>query len=95
MPIERIVPSELDGDEQFRRNGEYVSLDAVADLVVETTQTMADGYRSNVTSVSSDDQIDRAQACAVAVSNAGVFVLQAMGFSMDEIKALVEKRRNK
>lgn len=71
--------------------------DAVAKIVMNTSTTMAEGYRTSTTSFSTDAQKDKAQACAVAAHNVGIFVrillianLQELGFSKDEIKALVE-----
>jgi Holliday junction resolvasome RuvABC DNA-binding subunit len=64
--------------------------DAVAKIVMNTSMTMAEGYRASTTSFSTDAQKDKSQACAVAAHNAGIFVLQELGFSKDEIKALVK-----
>ena len=64
--------------------------DAVAKIVMNTSMTMAEGYRTSTTSFSTDAQKDKAQACAVAAHTVGIFVLQELGFSKDEIKALVK-----
>lgn len=68
--------------------------DDVAKLVIETTQVMADGYRGGVTKFSTPEAHDKAEACATAVSNSGVFILQAIGLSMDEIKERMVAFRN-
>lgn len=69
--------------------------DAVAKIVMNTSMTMADLYRIGITSSSTNAQKENAWACAVAANNAGVFILQKLGFSNDEIKALVEGYNSK
>lgn len=68
--------------------------DDVAKLVIETTQVMADGYRGNVTKFSTPEDRDKAEACAVAVINSGVFILLGLGLSMDDIKERMVSFRN-
>lgn len=63
--------------------------DDIAKTVIEVTQVMADGYRNGVTKFSTPEQHREAEVCAIAVSNAGVFILQEFGFSRDEIKSRV------
>jgi hypothetical protein len=70
-----------------------VERDEIARKVIETTQIMADGYRNGVTQWSEQEARDKAEACATAVSNAGVFILREFGFSMDEIKDRVVSYR--
>lgn len=68
--------------------------DDVARAVVGVTQSLADGHRNGITQFSTNETRETAEACAIAVSNAGVFILQQLGFSTDEIKERVVAFRN-
>lgn len=56
MPaIERIVPANLDGDELWKRNGEYVDADAY-DRAVARIETLEAALRKLVDGYYSDDE---------------------------------------
>ena len=63
--------------------------------ITETTQVMADGYRLAISQFQTEAEQDSNEKCAIAVSNAGYFILQSLGFSHEEIKALFEGYRNR
>lgn len=64
--------------------------DEVGRKVVETSQACSDGYRRAITSFSTDAEKDVNEKCAIAASNTGWFILDALGFSDDEKRALVD-----
>ena len=58
--------------------------------VVETSQACSDGYRRNISQFNTESENCAADACAIAASNTGWFILDALGFSNEEKSALVE-----
>lgn len=67
--------------------------DEVGRKVMETSQAVSEGYKRNVTSASTDAEKEENEKCAIAASNTGWFILDALGFSNDEKKALSEAYR--
>lgn len=62
---------------------EGTSVEDVLRVIVETTRTMADGYRQ-----SDDDCSDVAET---AVGNTGYFMLRGLGFNHDEARAMFNR----
>lgn len=60
--------------------------EALAIKIVEVSKSMADGYRRNISQFSTVAENDVSEKCACAASNTGFFILQALGFSNDDIK---------
>lgn len=67
--------------------------DEVGRKVMETSQGVCDGYKRTITSFSTDAERDTNEKCAAAASNTGYFILQALGFTKDEIRALADVYR--
>jgi hypothetical protein len=57
---------------------------------METSQQCSEGYKRAITSFSTEAERDANEKCANAASNTGYFILQALGFSKDEIRALAD-----
>lgn len=70
---------------------DYGSDDDVIRIAFETSQTMAQGYRDALTSFSDQTARDKAEAAATAAHNTGVFILQALGLTMEEIRNLTNR----
>ena len=62
--------------------------DDYAYKVLEVSAQMADGYRRNITSFSTDAEKDASEKCATAASNTGYFICAALGLSHEEIVAM-------
>lgn len=67
--------------------------DELGRKIMETSQTMASGYERAISEFQADTDNDANRKCAVAASNTGWFILQALGFSTEEIKALAAPYR--
>jgi hypothetical protein len=63
---------------------EMIAKEDVAQKVVDVSQMVAEGYRR---AEGGND------ACATAASNTGVWILEALGFNMQEIRAMVDAHR--
>jgi hypothetical protein len=55
--------------------------------IVEVSQNHADGYRRAIGQYRTEQENDVSEKCACAASNTGFFLLQALGYSNEEIKA--------
>lgn len=63
--------------------------DEVGRKIMETTLVMSDGYTKAISKnfmTLAEQEANR--KCAIAVNNAAYFILQALGFQKDEIRAL-------
>jgi hypothetical protein len=58
--------------------------------VMEASQACAEGYKRGITSFSTDAEKDVNEKCAIAASNTGWFILQSLGFSNEEKRALFD-----
>lgn len=56
--------------------------------VMEVSQVMADGYTRAISDLQSQAEQEANSKCAIAASNTGYFILQRLGFSIDEIRIL-------
>lgn len=65
-----------------------IDRDEVARMVVTVSRNHADGYKRNISEFNTERENEIAEKCSIAASNTGFFLLQALGFSGDEIKAL-------
>lgn len=63
------------------RRLDQISKDEIVRLILETSQAAAEGYRQN--------HCEHCQDGATAASNTGSFILNSLGFSYDEIRAMV------
>lgn len=63
--------------------------DEIGRKVMETSQTMAEGYTRAISEhFMTEAQKTAGHQCAVAASNTGYFILRTLGFEPEEIKAL-------
>lgn len=62
--------------------------EALAQKVVEVAKSCADGYRRNISQFNTSNENTTAERCACAASNTGFFILQALGYSSDDIQRL-------
>lgn len=60
--------------------------EALAQKVVEVSKSCADGYRRNISQFNTANENTTAERCACAASNTGFFILQALGYSSDDIR---------
>lgn len=60
---------------------------------METSQACSEGYKRGITSFSTEAERDANAKCSIAASNTGWFILQSLGFSTDEIRALADAYR--
>jgi hypothetical protein len=69
----------------------YLDRDEVGRKIIETSQEVSAGYRRNIQdgAFSSNEKHD---ACAIAASNTGYWILQSLGFDQSEIAELIENR---
>jgi len=72
-----------------------IDRDDLAKRVLKTTQTLAQGYRDAINQWSTQEKRATAKASANAAHNAGVFILMDLGFSMGEIKNMLEAYHQK
>lgn len=75
-------------DEMAARVAALTDRSAVGRKVLETSRVIAQGYRDPLPPVAADFDPVKAEACAIAANNTGYFILQTLGFSHDEIRAL-------
>lgn len=59
--------------------------------IMETSQACCEGYRRNISQFNTAAENEAAEKCAIAASNTGWFILDAMGFSNEEKQALMDK----
>jgi hypothetical protein len=65
-----------------------------ADLAIKIVEVMTacrDGYRDNIRPSKSDQDNEIAKQCAIAASNTGYFILKALGYTSEEIRALADR----
>lgn len=67
--------------------------DEIGRKVMETSQACSEGYKRGITSFSTEAERDANAKCSIAASNTGWFILQSLGFSTDEIRALADAYR--
>ena len=53
--------------------------------IFEVSQACSDGYRRGITSLSTDAEKDMNEKCACAASNTGFFLLQALGYTKEDM----------
>jgi hypothetical protein len=67
-----------------------IDKDEVARVIVVVSRNHAEGYRRAISSEwRTEQENDVSEKCACAASNMGVFLLQALGYSSDEIRSLI------
>jgi hypothetical protein len=57
--------------------------------IVEVSRDHAAGYKRNISQFNTAHENDAAEKCAIAASNTGWFLLKALGYSDEEMKALI------
>lgn len=62
--------------------------DALGKKIIDASKSIRDGYTRNVSQFNTAHENEIAERCATAASNTGYFILQALGYSNDEIRAL-------
>lgn len=66
-----------------------IDKDEAARMILSVSQACADGYKRNISQSNTEHENDVAEKCAIAASNTGRFLLQALGYSSEEIKSIV------
>ena len=56
--------------------------------ILDAAQAHAEGYRRAISQFNTARENGESERCAIAASNTGWFILQALGFSSDYIKRL-------
>ena len=67
--------------------------DGLARKIAEVSRNHADGYIRALTSFSTEAERDVAEKCAIAASNTGWFLMNALGYSNEEIRQAVDAVR--
>lgn len=62
--------------------------DELARKIVEVSESCREGYRRNISQFNTAHENETAERCACAASNTGWFLLKALGYSDEEMKAL-------
>lgn len=65
----------------------------IKERIAEVSQVVAAGYRSNISECRDEAGNEMNKQCAIAASNTGFFILQSLGMSQDEIRALSDRFR--
>lgn len=64
--------------------------DEIGRKVMEISQACSEGYKRAITSFSTDAEKDAGEKCSIAASNTGWFILDSLGFSNEEKRALAD-----
>lgn len=72
-----------------RQEPTWMTKDEIGQKIMETSQVLSEGYTSAISEhFSTEAEREASSKCAIAASNTGYFILQALGFSTEEIRAL-------
>jgi phosphosulfolactate synthase (CoM biosynthesis protein A) len=85
------IASEKDAEIARLQKSGFLTKEEIGKRVTETARTVSDGYKQAISEHFMTDAEREANAkCGVAASNTAYFILQALGFSNAEIRALRE-----
>jgi hypothetical protein len=73
-------------EEMNMTKDDYLLREELGRKIIEVSQICAEGYGNAISQFQTPDEQEANRKCAIAASNTGYFILEALGFDKEEIQ---------